>query len=467
MPSLALTFFKFATTSIAQGFLGGAGNLAIGGIISAIFGGEDLDQKQVQELQKINASLLGIRDDLKTLDSDLETIEETLERILGEEKLQTWLAKANTIAGALAHIETDFQNYIEYTTPLSNGQLPTIPKSALKELAYRAYEAPVMNDEQAMTEIRQALIGSGAGDGLLHLFARLLIERLGKIPRDQLSSEDLSVVCHALVNYYLRSLAFQQNAIILVIEGKRLNGFDNKVLEEEWNDFQASLKTQQSVFLETLWGLISVWRLSFGNNIYSSAPFNVDSYIWSASAPGIFSNNDLLAFLPGITSANAFGDAVNWYKQHYDTVLKSPEQTYLADAEMVLAAFTLTTETARRVVIHVLFYIGYGLTGSKISGVFNKPIPLSGINSAGTVDVHITPVPKQNWQFGWIRHVFDLDHDGGYKMANVNSEFPTWQGYADHAQYKFQSDADLALSATVDSDNPVGIIRFSPYIQAK
>jgi len=464
---IALSFFKFAVKSIAKGVLGKAGEVAMGGLLSAVFGGEDLDQQQVQELQQINRTLLGIRTDLRDLGTELEQIEETLKRILGEEKFQTWLAKANTIADSLAHVEADYEDYIEYTTPVASGpdkgQFPKIPKQALKDLAVRIYSGDGFTDQDAIAKIQQAIAGSGAGDGLVELFTRLLVDRLAEIPGDQLTSRNVANACTALNYYYLRLLAFQLNAVTLIIEAKRLDGFGDSVLEGEWKSFQDAIGAQQEIYLAQLWNVMAVLRGRVAGEGYQLYPYPIDNYIWNQGMSQL-ANDDLLAYLPGISASPGYWPkAADWYDDSYLSTLAAAEQGYLADAEAILAAFTLTSESSRRVVVHVLFYIGM-TAADPARDVFRMAIPLAGSDSTATVDLHTSAV-HGSFPFFWVRHVHELDKDGAYRMADLSGHLPDWKGYQGGV-YRFQSTADLAVEAKVDADNPVGVIRFAPYVQA-
>lgn len=442
-----------------------AANILIGFGLSFVKKGDDLGEKQLQELKQINQNLEGMRQDLGLLDSDLNGIEETLEQILGQEKLNNWLSKQNTIADALAHIETDFQNYQAFMSPQANGQLPKVPPTDLQALANRAYLYAGLNDEEAVTKIQQAVVGSGAGDGLLDLYTTLLIDFLNKKAPKDLSSSDLNYVANGLVSYFARLLAYQVNGMAVVIECKCMNAVDPAIMQEDWKGFVESVNVQSGILLDTLWSLITAWR----NEVQANGPtgggeqFGVTAWLFGGAPADLYANNDLLAFLPG---GPVSGSTENvWLNQNYNSVLTAPEQDYLTRAENLIAACNLSDAKARRVVIHVLFYIGIG-GNDPASAAFSQSITLRNTSTKGKVDVRKAEVfrfsPVVNTY--WIRHTFDLQADGPYQMADVRASMPHWPGY--YKNFVFQSDADLKLTATVNPENPVGIIRFAPYVQA-
>lgn len=446
----------------------GLATMLIGFGLSFIKKGDDLDSQQLAELKQINTNLLGVRQDLGLLDSDLKGIEETLEQILGQAKLGNWLSKENTIADALAHIETDFETYQAYMVPQTNGQLQHIPAAQIELLSARAYNSAGLTDEEAVTKIQQAITGSGAGDGLLDLYATLLADYLTQKNPAKITSDDLSFVANALLCYYSRFLAFQLNGMAVVIECKNYDGITPQIMGQDWQDFLDSVTAQSEIFLDAMWTLISVWRNVVQQNQTwgSGGNFGLPQWLFGDDAVKNFSNNDLLAFLSGgpVTNSNEG----SWRTANYASTLSAPEQDYLTKAENIVAACFLPADTGttkgRRIVIHALFYIGM-YANDQTSGVFSQPMNLQNVSAAPVVDVRKATVG--NFQPSvtayLVRQVFDLGADGSYQMSNMNDSYPKWNGYS--GNFRFQSDADLALTATVNAANPVGIIRFVPYVQ--
>ncbi|MGD2115774.1 MAG: hypothetical protein PVG07_12010 [Acidobacteriota bacterium] len=473
--NVALSAFSFAAKNIASGLLGEAGKAAMGGLLGKILGGSDLDEQEISELKQVNQTLLSIRGDLHVLDTDLKTIEGQLSQILGEEKLRTWLQAHNQIASGLAHIETDFQNYTEYTTPIKEGerqgQLPRIPPDDLDKLVDRIYKAPGDTDEDALTRIQHA-IGGVAGHGLLDLLARLLVDALHQRPAEELTSEDLERACRALSDYFLRLLVFQLNAAILLVEGRNYSGDDPAVIREEWNQFQSQLDGQYHIFLKELWGLVAAWRLRLQGPLSSFGFSNGEQPLWSAPGATRFSDQDRLAFLPGLVHSTrqtgypggkGYPYVDEWYRSAGVSALESPEQTYFLRAEAIVAAFSQTS-SRRRVVLHVLIYNPVVNTGTGVAHALEtQAIPLEGSNSDPQIFVYKAPI--YNSSVYLIRQVYDLTEDGTFCMKNVNASFPAWGGYG--GSYQLQSDVDLGLEVTVDEKNPVGVIRFCPYTQQR
>lgn len=476
-----VSFFANALGTAVGGWPVTLTNILIGFGLTFIKKGDELGEQQLKELKQINQNLTGIRTDLDLIDSDLNGIEEVLKQILGQETLSNLLSKQSTISDALAHIETDFQTYQSYMTPQASGQLPKVSPEDLEILAKRAYDSTSLTDEEAITKIQQAVIGSGAGDGLIDLYTILLLNYLSQKKANEISSEDLDYVANGLVSYFARLLAYQVNGMAVVIECKCMNRVEPSIMEDNWSEFLNSVNDQSTILLNAIWNLIKGWRgvvqanmndsifIPYGGSAYGDQ-YGIASWMFMfmdfKTATNNFSNNDLLAFVPG---GPVSPGAADWIQQYYNSTLESLEQDYFTRAENLIAACNLDYINTRRVVIHVLFYIGGDDT---ISDVFSQPIKLENVSDAGKVDVRKADVlvgkPPTSYPYFWVRHVFDLNADGTYQMCDMRNSFPKWGGQGGSAigwSHPFQSDADLKLSATVNSDNPVGIIRFAPYVQ--
>jgi hypothetical protein len=307
---------------------------------------------------------------------------------------------------------------------------------------------------------------------LLDLYVTLLVDYLNQKTPATITSTDLEFVADALISYYSRYLAFQLNGMAVVIECKNYDGIAPTILGQDWQDFLDSVKDQSSVLMDSLWNLIMTWRniIEQRPNGGSGGNFGLTQWLFDNNNVGNYSNNDLLAFLSGgpVTGSNEG----SWENANYTSAITSPEQDYLTKAESLVAACFLPADTAttkgRRVVIHTLFYIGMGLDETANPALSN-PISLQNVSAAPVVEVRKAAIgnyapPVYAY---WVRQVFDLTADGTYQMSNMNSSFPAWDGYFENnVSNRFQSDADLKLTATVNADNPVGIIRFVPYVQA-
>ena len=456
-------FFAQGLASAIGGWPVSAANMLIGFGLSFIKSGDELGEQQIQQLKQINQNLEGIRQDLGVLDSDLEGIEETLEQILGQEKLSNWISKQNSIADALAHIETDFQNYQAFMTPTASGQLPQVPPAELDALATRAYLYPGLTDEEAITKIQQAAIGSGAGDGLLDLYTTLLIDYLSQKDLKTLTSDDLRYVANALTSYFARLLAYQVNGMAVVIECKCMNKVDPAIMTADWNGFLESVDNQSSIFLNDLWNLIVIWRNAIQTNMRDGfgGQYGLTTILFNKSKASMYSNNDLLAFLPGgpVDGSNE----ADWTKQNYTSTLTGPEQDYFTTAENLIAACHLSDAKARRVVLHAFFYIGT-YPNDSANSAFSQPLKLLNSSVPAKVDFRTGMINAFQYPIYWVRHIFDLTADGAYQMENMRDSMPKWQGY--EQVFVFQSDEDLKVTTTVNADNPVGIIHFAPYVQA-
>lgn len=460
-----VNFFAKGLRTAAGGWPITAANILIGFGLSFIKKEDELGEQQLKELKQINQNLTGIRTDLDHIDSDLNGIEEVLKKILGQEKLSNLLSKQSTISDAVARIETDFQTYQSYMTPQANGQLPKVSPVDLEILAKRAYDSTSLTDEEAITKIQQAVIGSGAGDGLIDLYTTLLFDYLSQKKANEISSEDLDYVANGLVSYFARLLAYQVNGMAVVIECKCMNGVEPSIMEDNWSEFLNSVNDQSTILLNAIWNLIKGWRGGVQANQTSGSgeQFGLMDWMFGTAPANLYSNNDILAFIPG-GPVNTDNREKEWLSQNYNSTLGNPEQDYLLAAENLIAACNLGSDNARRVVIHVLFYIG--VYNNTISDAFSQPIQLGNVSETGIVDVRKDVIsPGLPYSFFWVRHVFDLKADGTYQMSDMRNSFPKWGGYGG-GKYLFQSDADLKLSATVNSANPVGIIRFAPYVQS-
>lgn len=468
----ALDAFKFIGSNLARGALSKLGSFGMGSLLGFIgTPAHDYTKDMVQELKQINQKLDQVHYDLQNVETELKGIEEILSQILTEEIYRAWGIKAASLDAAYSHIDTDYKNYQIYTTPTEAGILPHVSKKSLDSLAQSSYLDPDYNDDYAITDIHLAITGSTAEDGILTLLVKYIIAKI-KSNHEEWTCSTLDDNIADISNYYFKMLARQLKAINLVIEAHRYQKDGHAVTEGLWNDYLEKIKIQENYFFESIWMLIE----AFIENIYNKFDYpDLVGDLIESEAPKL-TGNCIMDFM----SLNHYNSdqSKSFYESMYPDLIKSPEQTYLSDAEELMGAFYLyersDNKTPRRIVIHAL---GYGLPLScevdtsltkELSKQFtDAAIPIT--KDGGKIDIQDKHVDCYNYDQQYIsmcRYVYEVNEDGTYKMKNVNDIAPKVLAYDEpDTYYRFQSDYDLELSATVSDDNRVGIIRFVPYAQ--
>lgn len=455
----AIQAIKFIGSGLAQGALGslggGAADFAVGGILQAVGLGAPADAAQQAALSEINSSIKQLTNEVKKIQVILTNVDANLKKLVDNTLYTNWVNQDNLLVPYLARVVTDYQNLEAYTTPTSTGQLPKVSHASLDALAERAY-LKTDTDDDAINMINKGIIGSaGGGNSVLKLFADLLINKIdnetlrGGNPVKMMPSAELTNIIETFIQYYIYISAHQMQAIQIIIASRCYKGDDNSTLMSEWNQFNLKMEQQEDIFIEQVFRLYRYWSLS------SLSP--------RLNKP-LVDDNDLLA-MSGFYADSTNSDNIHdWYVNNYDKVLNADEKDFLLEAEELVYALRPNVPGKFRIVIHAILGNWRFVDSSK---PLPLPIGLKNSKSTGKYKTYIGNVTIGSANkfppINAIREVHDVDSSGHYWLANVNSNWPTYEGYSSPGPYTFQSTEDLKLESVVDESNQLGVIRFVPY----
>lgn len=471
MPALSILgkSLAFVGKGVAEGFLGAAGGMLFGTLLDAVGlsqapAAPPLAQAQLDALGDINATLTTISNQLTSIDATLTSIDAKLSKLITLTIYQSWSNAQDLLDTAAAQIQTDWDTYTSYVT-VSGGAFPKVTAAQFNGLSQRAYAGPV-NDETYATQIHQAVVGLTGKDGLLHLYRDVLLDCVTQAlaGHRQMGSDELAELVDGFSLYFAQLIDLQLKAATLVVETKRKDGVSAALIQTGWDTHLNRMATQCSLFLSLLLEVVFAWR----GTVIPVPVFQIRPWPTTAPVgyppPVVLSREDQVHFFSGL-HAQPLGPAFQ-----YSAALQDQADALLRDAELLVQAATFpqagSGTAAYRVVVWAMSYSAALSTQL----VLNSQIATLRLLEDPTVNP-VVSVYQSNSVFGSytfhlfaIRYTFDVTKAQTYHMANVNAKMPGWVGYNSGTPISFQSADALAIGVAVSPQDPVGFMRFVPYV---
>lgn len=450
--SIEVDFIVKLGTSFAKGLFGKAGQEALAPVLNALGLGNDLAEKQLDEMKELNKSMKELGRKLDKIDNTLKDVEATLGEVLNEEVFRSWQLEADSLSHALTRIDVDFDDLMNYSTPTADGKLPAVSKDSMEAFKNQAYLAPSgTTSKMALQHIHLAI--TAKENGILLLLAK----HLGKSAHvgKKLDAHWINDAANTLFNYYLRLASRQLKAVQIVIAARGNAGDDRNILTNEWRSYTQMISQQEEHLCDALSVLVSAVSQIGGFTIITGA----DSHCMDAQhETGRSLSNDM-----------------------YTAVKNCP---YLNALEELLAAFAVVEPGEKRVVIQTVFRHTLAVA-DMVASQLQEPIALSGVPDGieDTPEVreccatYVDHVSKKYCKWYLLRSIHKLEgvhqelvcrmdvthnhHDplyADYYHVGTGKTYPrTMTCFDDHA---------ASLELRLPDDARVGVLRFVPYTKS-
>ncbi|HEY4115762.1 MAG TPA: hypothetical protein VGM17_17025 [Rhizomicrobium sp.] len=305
--------------------------------------------QQSQALAAMGQQLVGIASALTQITGMIQNLEQMLQKIGQEQLFQAWQAVDNQMTNYIAAIDAAFATYGNYLS--SYKTTPSSEVSLLIQNILNVNVGPVVG----LRAIHDFMIGGGQARGTLQLWSLMVV------PLVQQGVLDYRLAVRQYFQYYQKLTYAQLKAVNLVMEAYTFNNDPNNA-RNAWTQYRRQLLSQEDGFITWLVPLV-----------YAGVQGGVFPLGPSQSSVVNFTAYDASMQLnPGVQAVRGDTDIGDSFY--------APSQVF-EDAEQLLANLYVTGPSARRIVVHMLYPNGAGIS-TLLDGL---NLTLSSVGSAETV----------------------------------------------------------------------------------